>query len=131
MRAFCCASRAICLASCCECAVCRSSHLRSASATGHHDLLREDEVVDFLAVVPRLDDAEPDDDFFAVVRDALAVDFLAVAEGLFDDAALDGAFFAVALGVEPEPDEDRLDAELERDCGRPLLVRPDCPRSEP
>ena len=31
----------------------------SASATGHHDLLREDEVVDFLAVVPRLDDAEP------------------------------------------------------------------------
>ena len=71
------------------------------------------------------------DGFFAVVRDALAVDFLAVAEGLFDDAALDGAFFAVALGVEPEPDEDRLDAELERDCGRPLLVRPDCPRSEP
>ena len=126
MRAF----RWSCSLRCESGAFCRDLSTSSASSSiGHHDLLREDEVADFLAVVPRLDDAELDG-FFAVVRDALAVDFLAVAEGFFDDAALDGAFFAVALGVEPEPDEDRLDAELERDCGRPLLVRPDGPRSE-
>jgi hypothetical protein len=47
----------------------------SASATGHHDLLREDEVADFLAVVPRLDGAELDD-FFAAGRDRLGDDSL-------------------------------------------------------
>ena len=54
---------------------------RSGSATGHHDLLREDEVVDFLAVVPRLDDAELDD-FFAAGR------------GRLGDDSLDDDFFA-------------------------------------
>src|SRR5215203_6683706 len=57
----------------------------SASATGHHDLLREDEVADFLAVVPRLDDAELDD-FFAAGRgrlgdDSLEDDFFAAGRG--------------------------------------------------
>jgi hypothetical protein len=128
MRGFCCAPSDLR----CESAVfCCELSTISASVTTHHDLLREDELVDFAVLLPRLEDVELDDGFFAVVRDALEVDFLAVAEGLFDAAALDGAFFAAALDVEPEPDEDRSDAELERDCGRPLLVRRDCPRSEP
>ena len=66
----------------------------SASATGHHDLLREDEVVDFLAVVPRLDDAEPDEDFFAAGRgrlgdDSFDVDFFAAGRGRLGDDSLD------------------------------------------
>jgi hypothetical protein len=64
----------------------------SASATGHHDLLREDEVADFLAVVPRLDDAELDD-FFAAGRgrlgdDSLEDDFFAAGRGRLDDVAV-------------------------------------------
>ena len=74
----------------------------SASATGHHDLLREDEVADFLAVVPRLDDAELDD-FFAAGRgrlgdDSLEVDFFAAGRRLGDDS-LDDDFFAAVRGL--------------------------------
>ena len=83
----------------------------SASATGHHDLLREDEVADFLAVVPRLDDAELDD-FFAAGRDrdrrgddSLDDDFFVAARGLLDGVALAADFFAelLAAGADAEP----------------------------
>ena len=74
----------------------------SGSATGHHDLLREDEVVDFLAVVPRLDDAEPDD-FFAAGRgrlgdDSLDDDFFAAGRDRLGDDSLDDDFFAAGRG---------------------------------
>jgi len=64
----------------------------SASATGHHDLLHEDDVVDFLAVVPRLDDAEPDGDFFAAGR------------GWLDVVAVGAGFFAGLLAGGPDAD---------------------------
>ena len=74
----------------------------SVSATGDHDLLREDEVVDFLAVVPRLDDAELDD-FFAAGRgrlgdDSLEDDFFAAGRGRLGDDSLDVDFFAAGRG---------------------------------
>jgi hypothetical protein len=79
------------------------------SATGHHDLLREDEAVDFLAVVPRLDDAVPDD-FFAAGRarlgdDPLDEDFFAAGRGLLDGVARAADFFAglLAAGADAEP----------------------------
>ena len=79
----------------------------SASATGHHDLLREDEVADFLAVVPRLDGAELDD-FFAAGRgrlgdDSLEDDFFAAGRGRLGDDSLEDDFFAAGRG--------RLDVE--------------------
>jgi hypothetical protein len=91
----------------------------SGSVTGHHDLLREDEVADFLAVVPRLDDAEPDDDFFAAGRgrlgdDSLDEDFFAAGRGRLGDDSLDvdsldvdsleDDFFAGLLAAEPDAD---------------------------
>jgi hypothetical protein len=74
----------------------------SASATGHHNLLHEDDVVDFLTVVPRLDDAEPDVDFFAAGRgrpgdDPLNVDFFAAERGWLDVVAVGAGFFAGLL----------------------------------
>ena len=90
------------------------------SVTGHHDLLREDEVVDFLAVVPRLADAElddlfaagrgrlgddsPDDDFFAAWRgrlgdDSLEDDFFAAGRGRLDVVAVGAGFFAGLLAA--------------------------------
>ena len=73
------------------------STISASSSTGHHDLLREDEVADFLAVVPRLDDAELDD-FFAARRarlrdDSLDEDFFVAGRRLGDDS-LDEDFFA-------------------------------------
>jgi len=81
----------------------------SASATGHHDLLREDELVDFLAVVPRLDDAELDDVFFAAGRgrlgdDSLDVDFFAAGRGRLDVVAVGAGFFAGLLAAGPDAD---------------------------
>src|SRR5688500_19102203 len=87
----------------------------SASATGHRDLLREDEVADFLAVVPRLDDAElddffaagrgrlGDDSFFAAGRDrlgddSLEDDFFAAGRDRLGDDSLEGDFLAAARG---------------------------------
>jgi hypothetical protein len=71
----------------------------SVSATGHHDLLRDDELVVFRALLPRLDAAEPDCAFFAVVpvlldEDLLGVDFWAVGRDLLDDDAPADDFFA-------------------------------------
>src|SRR5215211_7061880 len=66
--------------------------LRILCATGHHDLLPEDELVDLLAVVPRLDDAEPDDVFFAAGR------------GRLDFCAVGADFFAGLLAGGPEAD---------------------------
>jgi hypothetical protein len=66
--------------------------LRILCATGHHDLLPEDELVDLLAVVPRLDDAELDDFFFAAGR------------GRLDDVAVGADFFAGLLAGGPEAD---------------------------
>ena len=79
----------------------------SASATGDHDLLRKEERVDFLAVVPRLADAEPDG-LFAVVRgrlgvDSLDVDFFAAGRGRLDVVAVEAGFFA---GLLAGPDAD-------------------------
>jgi hypothetical protein len=75
----------------------------SASATGHHDLLREEELVDLSALLPRLDDAEPDG-IFAVGRDRLAdslgVDFFAVGRGRPDAFALDAVFLAAGRGAD-------------------------------
>jgi hypothetical protein len=67
-------------------------------------LLHEDDVVDFLTVVPRLDDAEPDDDFFAVGRgrlgdESLNVDFFAAGRGWLDVVAVEAGFFAGLLGA--------------------------------
>jgi hypothetical protein len=81
----------------------------SASATGHHDLLHEDDVVDFLAVVPRLDDAEPDGDFFAAARgrlgdESLDVDFFAAGRGWLDVVAVGAGFFAGLLAGGPDAD---------------------------
>ena len=78
------------------------STISASSSTGHHDLLREDEVADFLAVVPRLDDAEPDD-FFAARRarlrdDSLDDDFFVAGRRLGDDS-LDEDFFAAGRGL--------------------------------
>jgi hypothetical protein len=75
----------------------------SGSATSHHDLLREDEVADFLAVVPRLDDAEPDD-FFAAGRarlgnDSLVEDFFAAGRARLGDDSLDDGFFVAGRGL--------------------------------
>jgi hypothetical protein len=80
----------------------------SASATGYHDLLREEELVDFLAVVPRLDDAEPDG-LFAVVRgrlgdESLDVDFFAAGRGRLDVVAVGAGFFAGLLAAGPDTD---------------------------
>ena len=74
---------------------------RSASATGHHDLLREELEV-FRALPPRLGAAEPDDDFFAVVRgrlddESLGADFFAAGRGLLDGVALGADCFPAAL----------------------------------
>src|SRR5687768_16273599 len=73
----------------------------SASATGHHDLLREDEVADFLAVVPRVDDAELED-FFAAGRGRLGddslEDFFAAGRGRLGDVSLEDFFFAAGRG---------------------------------
>ena len=66
--------------------------LRILCATGHHDLLPEDELVDLLAVVPRFDDAEPDDVFFAAGR------------GRLDFCAVGADFFAGLLAGGPEAD---------------------------
>ena len=78
------------------------------SAPGHHDLLHEDDVVDFLAVVPRLDDAEPDDDFFAAGRGRLGdesdVDFFAAGRGWLDVVAVGAGFFAGLLAGGPDSD---------------------------
>jgi hypothetical protein len=81
----------------------------SASATGYHDLLREEVLVDFLAVVPRLDDAEADDVFFAVGRgrlgvDSLDVDFFAAGRGRLDVVAVGAGFFAGLWAVGPDAD---------------------------
>ena len=81
----------------------------SGSATGHHDLLREDEVADFLAVVPRLDDAELDDFFAAgrgrLVDDPLDDDFFVAARGLVDGVEVGADFFAgrLAAGADADP----------------------------
>jgi hypothetical protein len=79
------------------------------SASGHHDLLHEDDVVDFLAVVPRLDDAEPDGDFFAAARgrlgdESLDVDFFAAGRGWLDVVAVGAGFFAGLLAGGPDAD---------------------------
>ena len=91
----------------------------SASATGHHDLLREDELVDFLAAVPRLDDAELDD-FFAAGRgrlgeDSLEVDFFTAARRLGDDS-VDVDFFTAGRRL----CDDSLDVDFFA-AGRDLL----------
>jgi hypothetical protein len=53
-------------------------------------LLREEELVDFSALLPRPDDAEPADDFFAAGR------------GRLGDDSLDSAFFAAGgRGADP------------------------------
>ena len=70
----------------------------------------------FRALLPRLDDAEPDDGFFAVERerlddDWLAGDFFAVDRGRLDDAALELCFFAGALDA-VLPDGAALASEL-------------------
>jgi hypothetical protein len=75
----------------------------SASATGHRDMLHEDDLVDFFAVDPRLDDAEPDVDFFAAGRgrvgdESLDVDFFAAGRGRVGDESLDVDFFAAGRG---------------------------------
>ena len=95
----------------------------SASVTSHHDLLREDELVDFPALLPRLDDVEPEDDFFAVERgrlcdESLDVAFFAVPRDRLDDGALEAVFFAGLLDA--EPDEDRLE-DLRSASDLPLL----------
>jgi hypothetical protein len=88
--------------------------MSASAATGHHDLLREDEVVDFLAVVPRLDDAEPDEDFFAAGRgrlgdDSFDDDFFAAGRGRLGDDSLDvdsleDDFFAGLLAAGADAD---------------------------
>jgi len=87
-------------ARCCESGAPCCEFCTSVSATGHHDLLREDEVADFLAVVPRLEDAELDD-FFAAGRrlggDSLEDDFFAAGRRLGDDS-LEDDFFAAGRG---------------------------------
>jgi hypothetical protein len=88
-----CESSGLCL----SCEFCRS-----ASATGHHDLLREDELVVFRALPPRLDADEPEADFFVVVRgrldvESLRVDFFAVGRGRLDEVALAAGCFAAPL----------------------------------
>jgi uncharacterized protein (DUF779 family) len=92
---------------CCESSAFLCGLGTSASATGDHDLLREEELVDFLAVGPRLDDAEPDDVFFAAGRgrlgdDSLDVDFFAAGRGRLD-LAVGAGFFA---GLLAGPDAD-------------------------
>ena len=105
MRTLRCESRAHAAATleafCCEFCI-------SAAAIGLHDLLREDEVVDFLAVVPRLDDAELDD-FFAAGRgrlgdDSLEDDFFAAGRGRLDVVAVGVGFFAELLAGGPDAD---------------------------
>ena len=64
----------------------------------HHDLPREEELVDFSALLPRPDDAELAGRF-AVVRgrladDSLGVDLFAAGRGSLDGGALDVAFLA-------------------------------------
>ena len=64
----------------------------------HHDLPREEELVDFSALLPRPDDAELAGRL-AVVRgrladDSLGVDFFAAGRGPLDGGALDVAFLA-------------------------------------
>src|SRR5829696_78914 len=78
----------------------------------HHDLLREEELVDFAALLPRPDD-EPVDDFFAAERDRLGDDsldddFFAAERDRLGDDSLDDDFFAA--------ERDRLgDDSLEDD----------------
>ena len=119
MRAF----RWSCALRCESGAFCRELSTSSASSSiGHHDLLREDEVADFWALLPRLDD-EADDDFLAagrcrLVDEPLEVDFFAVVRGRL-----------VALGVlarleDVEPAEDLLDEDLRPASDPPLPEEP-------
>jgi hypothetical protein len=93
--------------------------MSASAATGHHDLLREDEVVDFLAVVPRLDDAEPDEDFFAAGRgrlgdDSFDDDFFAAGRGRLGDDSFDDDFFAAGRGRlgDDSLDDDSLEDDF-------------------
>ena len=97
----------------------------SVSATDHHDLLREDELVAFRALLPRLDPPEPDCGLLAVVPglvddDLRGVAFWALAPDRLDDAP-EVDFFAGALDAVlldclpfppdlPSPDEPRADS---------------------
>jgi hypothetical protein len=70
----------------------------SACVIDNHDLLREEELVDFAALLPRPDD-EPVDDFFAAERDrpaddSLDDDFFAAGRDRLGDDSLDDDFFA-------------------------------------
>jgi hypothetical protein len=98
-----CASRgASCALRCESSEFCRDLSTISSSATTHHDLLREEELVDFAALLPRPDD-EPVDDFFAAERDrpaddSLDDDFFAAGRDRLGDDSLDDDFFAVGRG---------------------------------
>ena|SRR5215203_4121023 len=81
---------------------CRDLSTISSSATTHHDLLREEELVDFAALLPRPDD-EPVDDFFAAERDRLGDDsldddFFAAERDRLGDDSLEDDFFAAGRG---------------------------------
>ena len=134
MRAFRCPSCALR----CESAVsCREFSTISASVTTHHDLLREDELVDFSALLPRPDD-ELDDDFLAagrcrLVDEALEVDFFAVVRGRLVALGVLAlgvlALGVLALGVlarleDVEPAEDLLDEDLRPSSDPPLPEEP-------
>jgi hypothetical protein len=106
-----CASRGASRALRCESSeFCRDLSTISSSATTHHDLLREEELVDFAALLPRPDD-EPVEDFFAAERDRLGddsldADFFAAGRDRLDDAAVEADFFAELLAA--GADSDRL-----------------------
>jgi hypothetical protein len=115
-----CASRGASRALRCESSeFCRDLSTISSSATTHHDLLREEELVDFAALLPRPDD-EPVEDFFAAERDRLGddsldADFFAAARDRLGDDSLDADFFAA--------ERDRLDdAAVEADFFAGLLA---------
>jgi hypothetical protein len=97
----------------------RHSRCISACVIGNHDLLREEELVDFAALLPRPDD-EPVDDFFAAERDRLGddsldADFFAAGRDRLGDDSLDADFFAAG--------RDRLDdAAVEADFFAELLA---------
>ena len=112
----------------------------SVSATGHHDLLRDDELVVFRALLPRLDAAEPDCDLFAVVpglldEDFLGVDFSAAGRDWLDDDApaadfLAGALDAVVLDrLAFPPEVPSLTEPRDGFCAEPFCSEPCC--SEP
>src|SRR5215203_3774985 len=87
---------------------CRDLSTISSSATTHHDLLREEELVDFAALLPRPDD-EPVDDFFAAERDrlgddSLEDDFFAAGRGRLDVAAVGADFLAELLAAGADSD---------------------------